>query len=159
MTQHAVTCAGCGQNFTAARSTARWCTATCKKRAQRAAKAAGAVAELEAAAAAAQADQLEDGSPAEHRLVRAARLELEVAGVLHTVNGQLALQLARQMANPEGTGLSALSKEFRAVMAAALEKRPTPEDPTEPEAPVQADDELDEIRRRREEARQAAGLA
>lgn len=140
-------CASCGREFVAKRSTAQYCSVTCRSRAARARKAAGASVEADA----------EAGKP-EHSLVRAVRKELDEAEALDTVAGQLALQLARRIADPECAGVSTLSKELRALLAEARGAAPDPEPGPEP-APVEEEDEVTRARRQREEARQAAGLA
>lgn len=171
-----VTCAGCGEDFEAKSSRAKWCSekcrkrnlrnrecaapdcterstekyhsATCRKRADRSEK----------AAAAEQVVPVDpDTGDAEHGLVRAVRMELEQADALYTVAGQLALQLARRIANPEEAGLSALSKELRSLLAeakgaASAAANPEPED--EPE-----DDEVTRVRKLREAKAAAAAEA
>lgn len=143
----------CDVEFIPKRSTARFHSGTCRQRAARAAR----------AAAANETDEAKTGTDAEHGLVKAVRAELEQVGKAGTFNGQLALQLARRLANPEESGSTALSKELRAVMAEALAQQA----PAESEAPARGgraaavgdDDEVTKARRAREQARQAAGLA
>lgn len=149
-------CESCGNTFEARRSTARFCTATCRSRAARAARAAASVAELEAAAAAAQADQPAAGSPAEHDLVKAVRDELAAANALGTVAGQLALQVARRIAEPDGSGISALSKELRSLLVEAKGAAPKPAPAVD--GPAQAEPEDDEVTaaRRAREAKLSA---
>lgn len=93
-------CAACGESFTAQRSTARYCSETCKKRAQRAPVASDGVSGLLAT--------IQD--------------QLRAAGRLETVPGQQALEVARQMTAPRqsGSAVAALSKELRALMAEAM---------------------------------------
>ncbi len=68
--------------------------------------------------------------------------ELTAAGRQNTALGVLAVQLAQRMTQFDtGGGLAALSKELRAVMAAALQ-----------EAPASAD-LIDELRARRDAKR------
>jgi hypothetical protein len=75
-----------------------------------------------------------------------------------TVAGQLALQVARRIADPDASGVSTLSKELRALLSEATAKQPAAgEAPTAPAA--EAEDEVTRARRQRDEARQAAGLA
>lgn len=141
-------CAGpeCVNDFEPKRSTARFCSTTCRSRAARARK---------AAAESTEADT--EKGKAEHALVRAVRKELKGADALDTVAGQLALQVARRIADPDASGVSVLSKELRALLAEATgAKQPTPQDEP-PAAP--GEDEVEKARRKREEARQAAGLA
>lgn len=135
----------CSATFTPRRKDQRYCSATCRQRGARARKHAEAAAEVDAAA--------ETSGTAEHELVTATRTELGEAA--STVLGQLALQLARRMADPNVSGFSSLSKELRSLLAEAKppakgDGGPPPPDPAE-------DDEVARARRAREEARQAAG--
>jgi hypothetical protein len=133
----------CSARFTPKRSTARYCSVTCRQRAGRARK---------AAAESVSADA--ENGLAEHDLVKAVRLELEAAGKAQTFNGQLALQLARKLVNPEESGATALSKELRTVMAAALEASVAAATPEEPRP---EDDEVTRAREARErKAREAS---
>lgn len=91
---------------------------------------------------------------AEHGLVRAVRKELEEASADDTVAGQLALQLARRIANPEETGITAMSKELRSLLAEA-KGAAVPTDSAEPEPEV--DDEVTRVRKARE-AKAAAAM-
>ncbi|HEY9353539.1 MAG TPA: hypothetical protein VIP28_09825 [Nocardioides sp.] len=140
----------CTEQFVPKRSTAKYHSATCRQRASRANKAA-------------EAEQVvavdPDTGNAEHGLVRAVRTELEAAGAVGTVAGQLALQLARRIANPEEAGLSALSKELRSLLAEAKGAAAVPADPAvEPEP--EEDDEVTRVRKLREaKAAAAAGGA
>lgn len=136
----------CGNEFEPKRSTARYCSATCRQRAARARRAA--------------ADERfvptdPDTGDAEHGLVRAVRKELEAAGALETVAGQLALQLARRIANPEEAGLSALSKELRSLLEEAKGSR-KPEPADAPEPTPEPEDEVTKLRRAREAKAAAA---
>lgn len=137
----------CSVRFTPKRDDARFHSATCRQRAGRARKAA------EAAAAPGPVDP--DSGNAEHGLVRAVRKELTEADALETVDGQIALQLARRLADPDQVS-SGLAKELRATIAAA--KGSEVPVPTGEPAPAAAED--DEVRRAREareqKARQAA---
>jgi hypothetical protein len=76
-------------------------------------------------------------------LVEATQRELSDASRLETVLGRQAVELARRIASPSETGASvaSLSKEFRAVMEAAMEGVGVAADP------------LDELRARRERKR------
>ena len=139
------TCEGpdCDVEFEPARSTAKFCSATCRKRAARNRGAEAAPAEDEAPGA-------DDG------LTASVRAELIKAGALDTFYGQLAVQLARRLTYPDESGISALSKELRTVMDAAVKSVPEPA----PEAASHdAEDEVTKARRQREESRKAAGLA
>lgn len=139
---------GCEVDFEPKRSTARFHSATCRQRAGR---------ERKAAESAAAADSVAKTGDAEHGLVRAVRQELLDAEALDTVAGQLALQMARRIADPEAAGISTLSKELRSLLAEAKGAAPAGPEP-DPE-PVEEEDEVTKARRAREEARQAAGLA
>ncbi|MGH3478442.1 MAG: hypothetical protein ACRDQD_16585 [Nocardioidaceae bacterium] len=137
----------CKEQFTPKRSTAKYHTDTCRQRAARARKAA-------------KDEQVvpvdPDTGDAEHGLVRAVRQELEGANALYTVAGQLALQLARRIANPEEAGLSALSKELRSLLAEAKGAAAVPADPAAESEPE--DDEVALARKAREaKAAAAAG--
>lgn len=139
----------CAVEFEPQRSTAKFCSVTCRSRAARARKA--------AADEAVVAPDPETGD-AEHGLVRAVRKELEAAEAIDTVAGQLALQIARRIADPEGAGVSTLSKELRSLLAEAKgDAGPEPTDDGEAET---EDDEVSAARKRREDkARAAAGRA
>lgn len=141
----------CEIDFTPKRSTARFCSTTCRQRANRAAKAA----EHHAT------EESKTGTDAEHGLVKAVRGELAKANALDTVDGQVALQLARRAANPAEPGLVNLVKEIRAVVADAIGSAPKPTGgaSADSDGPAEAEDEVDAARRKREEARKAAGLS
>lgn len=148
----AVTCAApdCSNEFAPQRSTARYCSATCRQRAGRARK---------AAASEKVTTTDPDTGEAEHGLVRAVRQELERAKSLDTVAGQLALQLARRIAMPEEAGLSALSKELRSLLEEAKAgQQPNPADPAP--TPEPENDEVAKARKAKEaKAAAAAGGA
>lgn len=140
-------CAGpeCTVRFEPKRSTARYHSATCRQRAARARK-----------AAAESVDADAEAGKEEHPLVVAVRTELEDAGRVRTFNGQLALQLARKLVNPEESGATALSKELRTVMAAALAGTAEPSG-APPDDPPAEDDEVKRAREARErKAREAS---
>ncbi len=141
-------CAGpeCPNDFEPKRSTARFCSTTCRSRAARAKKSAADSVEADA-----------EAGKAEHALVRTVRKELVDADALMTVAGQLALQVAKRIADPDTAGISVLSKELRALLAEAAGPKPGPTGDEPPAAPVE--DEVDKARSKREKARQAAGLA
>ena len=143
-----VTCVGCSKSFEAGTARAKWCSSACRKRVQRAGHA-----KTAQEPAAAPADDVE---PTPSALVDEVTRELVAAGRLTSFHGQLAVQLARRLSQPDESGISSLSKELRLVMAAALDgSAPTVavEEPDEP------DDEITKARRSREQARQAAGFA
>ncbi|TFI01643.1 hypothetical protein [Micrococcus lylae] len=154
-----IACQSCGSEFEAKRAHAKYCSEKCKKRAQRAVP----KAEQRKAATAVVGRLMDhDGHdssepPAEGRLIvdetpmtvhQATLDELRKAGKLGTVAGQSALALARRIDNPAldtGSALAGMVKQLEATLAGVLADK---ED---------AGDELDELRRRREERRRAAG--
>ncbi len=129
-------CESCGRSYTGRRDSSRFCGGTCGKRAQRA-RAAG-IPPL-----AAFLDGHE-APPSELELVVAR--ELEAAGRLQSVAGQVALELAYRVASPRETGaaVAALARELSASMTKALAGVDRTADP------------LDEIRARRD-LKRAAG--
>jgi hypothetical protein len=140
----------CKVRFEPKRSTAKYHSTTCRSRAAR---------DRAAAAAAAKADEAAAAGDAEHSLVTTVRDDLEKAGVLNTVDGQIALQLARRAVQANAAGVSALMRELRATIAAAKEANPAPT-PVEEQPPPEPPTKLDEARRRREQkAREAADRA
>jgi hypothetical protein len=134
----------CDVEFEPKRSTARFHSATCRQRAARSRKAA--VEERES-----------DDGLAEHGLVKAIRRELEEAGKLETFKGQLALQLARRMANPEESSPATLAKALDNAMAAALAKPDG--DKSDPDPGAAEDDEVTKARKAREAKAAAAAEA
>lgn len=133
----------CGVEFEA-RAGTKFHTATCRSRARRARE----------AAAANASDEAKTDTPAEHGLVKAVRRELEQARAMDTVAGQLAMQFARQLVNPEASSLTAMSKELRALLEEAKAgAAPTPDPGGTPPAD---DDEVTRARRKREEIEAAA---
>jgi hypothetical protein len=164
-----LTCAGpgCRKRFEPQRSTARYCSTTCSQRARRGskgkapAKKAGAKTTQSAAAKTeapkrTQSKQTGTSAVDNHKLVVALRQELETAGVDDTFEGQLAIELARRLVNPDSSA-SSLADKVRAARAAALASKPAPTDDGPPDEPE--DDEVTRARTRRKEAREAAGLA
>jgi len=141
-----VTCAGCGETFEARRASAKWCSDRCRKSKGRS----------KPVEAPPVVDAADDTPPELTGLVAAVTRDLESAGALSTFNGQLALQLAKRLTDPDESGISALAKELRSVMALAVGSA-APEGGAEPK--VEPEDEVEKARRRREEARQAAGLS
>lgn len=121
------TCAGCGLDFEAKRSTAQYCSSTCRSRGNRKKPA--------------EATALEPSSS----LVDATRAELVAAGRLDSMLGQQALVLAGRIGSPfdTGAGMAALSKELRALMLEATKGAAVAADP------------LDELRARRDRIRSA----
>jgi hypothetical protein len=129
------TCQGCGATFEASRSDAKWCKDRCRKAAKRD-----------------EVPSVHDSPGDRHELVLSTQRALAAAGALDTFSGQLALQLARRIVNPDESGVSSLSKELRTVMAAALAHE------APPSANDELEDEVEKARRARDaKARKAAG--
>lgn len=135
----------CAVRFVPRRSTARYHSATCQRRASRARKAV----EREAA------EEAKTGTDAEHGLVKAVRAQLAEAGKLETVNGQLALELARRAVTPESS-LVSISKELDSRLTAALGTAASANDL--PPASVEQDD-VTKAREARDRKRANAGQA
>lgn len=87
--------------------------------------------------------------------MKATRQELEEANALDTVEGQIAMQLARKLTNPDNVS-PGLAKELRATLV-AVKGNPAPGQPGADAEPVEVEDEVTQARRAREEARQATG--
>lgn len=129
-----VTCAVCSTEFEAKRSTAKYCSARCRQLAKR--------------------RRVDEPSPdAEHssELVKEIRKELTRMNQLHTVDGQLALELAIKITTPGMTGVASLSRELRSLrgqirMSAA---------PPKPSGPTPKDQVAAARERREQKARQA----
>jgi hypothetical protein len=121
-----VTCAGCGNDFEAKRSTAKFCSPTCRKRGSR---------------GVGTADVPSD-------LVAVTQRELERLGKFDTVDGQQAMVIANRMVSPFETGaaVSSLSKDLSRLIA-TLGRGAQSVDP------VQA--AKDEVARKREQKRTA----
>lgn len=105
-------CSVCSETFEAKRSSAKYCGGTCRNRAMRGSPVPQIVTDEEARA----------DSERVHALVARTTRELDEAGVLDSVMGQMALRLAEKLAgnNDTGSAMASLSKEFRAVMQQAL---------------------------------------
>lgn len=144
-----LTCAGCGEEFEARRSTAKWCSDRCRKAARRKAvrqgvadEAAQAATDAELAAAKAERQATVNANRA---LVETLEAELKKVGRLDTFEGQVALRLARATADPEATNLPGLMKDLRVARDLALAGTVKP-----------AEDEVAQARKARErKARQA----
>lgn len=123
-------CDGCGRSYEAKRKTSRYCGSLCRTRASRAGGSKPKIVGLPAPSPGDLAGE-SPGTPVPAGFVGSVQLELEQAGRLHTVLGQQAIVLAEQMLRPINTGASvaSLSKEFRAVMAAAMEGAKVEADP------------------------------
>lgn len=105
-------CVACGNEMPGRTRRARWCSATCKMRVRRGAP-------LQVVA------DPEDEGP----VTSAVRAQLVGVGRLETVDGQLALLMARRFESNEGTAaaLASLSRELRRTLELALEGTTTHE--------------------------------
>jgi hypothetical protein len=104
-------CDVCGRPYEAKRVSSRFCSGTCRKRNLRAPR----------------PRLAERARPP--KITRCSR-ELEAAGRLDSMLGQVALLLAQRMCEFDtGSGTAALSKELRAVMATAVQGAPAAADP------------------------------
>jgi hypothetical protein len=133
-------CEVCGTAYRPTRSTAKYCSPRCKKRA-----ADKRVADRLAAERAATPRPAETSQST--ALVDQVRAELEEAGRLNTVIGRQALLLATRLetnTNDTGGSAAAVSKELRAVMAEAMSGVHQAEDPVQ-----QSQDELKKRREKR----------
>jgi predicted nucleic acid-binding Zn ribbon protein len=126
-----VKCGVCGKDFEARRSTAKYCSARCRQR---------------------QRQRQRRSAVAPRGLIKTVTAELKAAGKLDSFDGQLAVELARQLTQG-ASGIPSLSKELRAVMASALgDVSPAQQ------SVVEDDDEVAKARSARErKAREAAG--
>ncbi len=114
-------CERCGSQFQAFKATARFCSATCRVAAHRAAKSGGAVVSLESRR---RAERVAAMSGDVHDIESAVRAELGEAG-LDSVLGQQAILLARRLdsqIDPSGSAVASLSKQLTALVAEALGK-------------------------------------
>lgn len=143
----------CDSELDDKRASTKYCSATCRSRAARSQKAAAAEVEH-------VADPDDETGKAEHTLISTVRQTLVDADALGTVAGQLALQMARRIANPETAGISAMAKELRVLLVEARAEA-AGDEPADAPAPseLDEDDEVTRARSRREEARKAAGFA
>lgn len=123
MAAKTVVCAACATDFVGKNSRAKYCSDTCRKRGLR-----GGTAPAKAKPSG---------------LVAVTRRDLEQADRLETVLGQQAMGLAEKLSSGRDTGsaMAALSKEFRAVLDAALD------------GAVVVSDGLDELAERRDRKR------
>lgn len=153
---------GCRIRFEPKRSTAKYCSATCRQRARRGTKP-PAKPKPEKAEPKSQApkrsesEQTKTSAADNHELVVALRAELEAAGAIDSFEGQLAVELARRLVQPDSSA-SSLADKVRAARAAALEQAGAPATGGGEEPAAEEDDEVTRARSRREEARKAAGL-
>ena len=120
-------CDVCGSEFEAKRKDAKTCSATCRSNKRN------------------QVHAPDPDEVGQNSLVKAMKAELEAAGKVDTVLGQLAISLAGRMSGTT-TGLAALSRELRSVTDAAIGVKSST-------GPTAADDGIDELRRRRDAKR------
>lgn len=145
-----IACAECGNAFEAKRDTARFCSTTCRVRAHR--KKGPKIPKAVKDAVAERTHTVEgvvitdtpgaEQGPAPETVYAATRVALADAGQLHTVRGQSALVLAQRLDMPAmdtGSAVAALVKQLEATLESALAGQ------------VEEVDELEELRRRREE--------
>jgi hypothetical protein len=153
------TCQGpdCGVEFKARRAAAKYHADRCRKAAARArAKAAP---EPEADSAVDQAGDGADHKPTAESeygrdVLNAVRADLEKAKCLDSVDGRVAMYLARKSIDPDCKNPAAMFKQMREALDAALESAAAA-DPTP--APTEPEDEVEKARRAREQkASQAA---
>lgn len=140
-------CAVCSNEFEAAKPNARFCGATCRKRASRSKPATPQPsATTTAPAVTVPRPPADPGTP--QSLYEAVKAKLAEVERLDTIAGAHALELANRIVNAPGmnTGVAALSKQLQAVLAEALVDTSTVADP------------MDELEKRRAEklARAAA---
>lgn len=109
-------CQACSNSFEAKRDSAKYCGGTCRKRAQRTSPT-----RPDATPDTTNEPSI-DGPAVDEGLIDATRAALEEAGAVDTVNGQLALLLARDLAHSRyGAGSHAsLAGRLQLVMADAL---------------------------------------
>lgn len=154
MASFRIVCVGCARPFTAKSARAKWCGRTCQQRNRRAERRAAEVAVVQATRV----------SP--HPLVTKTQEELEAAGVADTVDGLLAIHLATVISVASGDGKTGPVREYRTARAAALgldatadtseDAADTSENGENGEHTPTGEDELDAIRRRRDEKRELA---
>lgn len=137
-------CAQCGRPFVGKRSTAKYCSTRCRTAATRARQTGSAVVPVSLVTPP-EPPADDDDPPAESGIVKAAREELDAAGVLNTPLGQAAMLLAARLTNPFETGsaIASLAKQWQAQHEAALSS-------------VKRADHMDEVTRRRDEKLRAA---
>lgn len=137
-------CEDCKTSFEAKRPTARFCSATCQKRAKRRAERTIAPTTKPVAVlpGAEREDQVEDES-----IAGATIKALRDAGRLDTPRGRLALKAARIIdASTAIMGMAALMKDFDRALEAALA------------GAVVEHDEVDEVERKRQEKLRRLGI-
>jgi hypothetical protein len=103
-------CDECGEVYTAQRSTSKYCSDLCRKRALR---------------------NPQGGEPVVTGAAAAVRRELELAGRLDTALGQIALELATALESPKSTGSAkaSLARELAVAMDRALAGVAVADDP------------------------------
>ena len=119
------TCDACGEKFEAKRATARYCTATCQKRAKRAEKATGAATRTSAPGLVVLSSPPaeDEARSAGGELAASTERALRDAGRLETWQGRSAVDLARRIDRARlvetGSAYASLHRELRAAMAEA----------------------------------------
>lgn len=129
-----LTCAYCGNPFEGQKSSAKYCSGTCRAKFSK-----NGGPELPPPSPVVEVDHQVEG------LMDAVRSELDAAGRLNSMVGQHALELANRIVNAPGmnAGVAAMSKELSRVMSEALRTSTTTVNP------------LDELRARRDRKRRA----
>lgn len=148
MTTWDLECQGCGATFSARSPRAKWHSPGCKKAAQR--KAAGSVVD----AAGDGAEQKPSAESVYGRdVLDAVRRDLIKADRLETVDGRVALYLARKSIDPDAKNPAALFTQMRQALATALAGTES----AKPAAPsAEPENEVEKARHKRErKARQA----
>lgn len=135
-----VTCAQCGEEFEAKRSTAKFCGTRCRQQSRRA------MPRKRDEHQATDDAATDEGLP---RILVVTRTEVERLKKTDTVLGQQALELAARLASPKDTGsaIAAVSRELDRVMLRLQS------------GAAKAEDQLAAARRRRDEKRRAAAEA
>lgn len=129
-----VVCQGCRGHFEARRASAKWCSDRCRKSAGR-----------RSSSGPVTRPSTETSPASVSDLVRVVRRDLEQAGQVESVDGQLSLRLAEAMSAEDCKGFVALSRQLTVTLARALAAGPV-------------DDEVTRARRRRDETRRELGL-
>lgn len=144
-------CEACGRSYEAKRKTSRYCSSLCRTRVSRAGGGKPQITAVPSPKTGENADRSDhDQTQPLAGFAATVERELREAGRLDTVLGQLALDLAERTFSRHNTGamVASMSKEFRTVMAAAMEGAKVEKDPI---------DLLQEEWRRRLEQRRSAG--
>lgn len=135
-----VSCTQCSSEFEAKRSTAKFCSPTCRQRSRRGKSEPGKVEAPADNTEGAPAQALTFGILLGEDIVAATKRDLEAAKKLDTVVGRQALVIAARMTLPKATGseIAALSRELSRLMSLAVGKGNQEADP------------VDEVKRKRD---------